>query len=192
MTILYDTAAALAMTAEDLADAIDDERPGWPILAEQARGLLNTLTARAHGRTIEPEVDAIAARAAAAPGGYWADLGGCIWIPWSALDDAEPLSTWDHGRYIAVQDNPWQGSTEPPGELWEFLAAARDDVLTLAAEVRRLRTALTAAGPNGQWACQHCTDAWFGTPPDDGLCPRCHADGQLTAVTPAEPAAKPL
>jgi hypothetical protein len=189
MTILYDTAAALAVAAADLADAIDDERPGWPILAEQARGLLNTLTARAHGHPIEPGVDAIAARAAAAPGGYWADLGDCIWVPWSALDDAEPLTAWDHGRYIAVQDNPWHGSTAPPGELWEFLAAARDDVLTLAAEVRRLRAALAAAGTTGQWACQWCADGYFGSPPDDGLCPECRASSQ---TAPAGHAATPL
>ena len=188
MTILYDTAAALAVAAEDLADAIDDQRPGWPSLAEQARGLLNTLTARAHGHIIEPGIEAITARAAAAPGGYWADLGDCIWIPWSATDDAESASVWDHGRYIAVQDNPWHG-TEPPGELWRFLAAARDDVLTLAAEVRRLRAALAAAGPHSQWACQRCADGYFGTPPDDGLCPECRTTSQ---TAPAGHAARPL
>ena len=182
MTILYDTAAALAMAADDLADAIDDERPGWPILAEQARGLLNTLTARGHGHAIEPDLDAIAARAAAAPGGYWVNMGDCIWVPWSALDDTEPFTAWDHGRYLAVQDNPWHGTTEPPGELWEFLAAARDDVLTLAAEVRRLRATLAATGTTGQWACQRCADAWFGTPPDDGLCPECRTRGRRTAT----------
>jgi hypothetical protein len=25
------------------------------------------------------------------------------------------------------------------------------------------------------WACTHCGAAWFGTPPDDGLCPSCQA-----------------
>ena len=188
MTILYDTAAALAVAAADLADAIDDERPGWPILAEQARGLLNTLTARPHGHTIEPGVDAIAARAAAAPGGYWADLGDSHLGSVVRLDDADPCTAWDHGRYIAVQDNPWHGSTEPPGELWEFLAAARDDVLTLAAEVRRLR-ALAATGTTGQWACQRCADGYFGSPPDDGLCPQCGGSNQ---TAPAGYTATPL
>ena len=27
--------------------------------------------------------------------------------------------------------------------------------------------------PEGQWACTGCGDAWFGAPPDDGLCPAC-------------------
>lgn len=70
MTIMYDTAAALAMTAEDLADAIDDQRPGWPALAETARALLTALTGPGRGPRTEPDVDAIAARAAAAPGGH--------------------------------------------------------------------------------------------------------------------------
>src|SRR5581483_7664097 len=42
---LYDTAAALAVTAENLADAIDDDRPGWLALAETARDLLTALVA---------------------------------------------------------------------------------------------------------------------------------------------------
>lgn len=181
MTLLYDTAAALAMTAEDLADAIDDQRPDWPILAEQARGHLNTLTARAHGHPIEPEVDAIAARAAVAPGGAWGDIGDGIWIPWHAPDDKSPCD-WGHGRYITVQHNPWHGTTEPPDALWEFLAAARDDVLILAAEIRRLQAALAATGTTGQWACQRCADAWFGTPPADGLCPACSPSSKTAAA----------
>ena len=27
--------------------------------------------------------------------------------------------------------------------------------------------------PEDQWACSGCGDAWFGEPPDDGLCPAC-------------------
>jgi hypothetical protein len=27
------------------------------------------------------------------------------------------------------------------------------------------------------WACQQCGLAFFGTEPDDGLCPACEADG---------------
>ena len=44
MTITYDTAAALAITAADLADAVDDQRPDAPALAEKARALLDMLT----------------------------------------------------------------------------------------------------------------------------------------------------
>ena len=29
--------------------------------------------------------------------------------------------------------------------------------------------------PDDQWACERCGAAWFGTPPDDGLCPPCRA-----------------
>ena len=29
--------------------------------------------------------------------------------------------------------------------------------------------------PDGQWACERCGAAWFGTPPDDGLCLACRA-----------------
>jgi hypothetical protein len=180
MTIMYDTAAALAMTADDLADAIDDQRPGWPVLAETARALLNTLTAPAHAPA-GPDIDVIAARAAAAPGGHWIAWPDSVWIPWHGLDDAEPENAWGHGRYLAVQDNDWHGSDQPPAALWAFLAAARHDVLALTAEVRRLRAllALTAQpqhpGVSGEWGCRQCGAAYFGTPPDEGLCPRCHA-----------------
>lgn len=91
------------------------------------------------------DVDAIAARAQAAPGGYWVAFTDSIWIPWHADTDATPCSPHDHGRYIAAQDDDWHGGEDPPAELWAFLAAARDDVLTLAAEFRRLTSAPTAA-----------------------------------------------
>jgi rubrerythrin len=32
----------------------------------------------------------------------------------------------------------------------------------------------TAPGP-GQWGCDQCGAAFFGTPPEDGLCPACRA-----------------
>jgi rubrerythrin len=36
----------------------------------------------------------------------------------------------------------------------------------------------TSDGPEpGEWACQQCGAAWFGPPPDDGLCPGCRGDG---------------
>jgi hypothetical protein len=142
--MLYDTAAELATTTGHLADAIDDQRPGWPALAEQARALINMLASKAH-HVPEPDVDAITARAATAPGGYWVSFADSVWIPWHGLDDAEPSHGWDHGRYLAAVDNDWHGCDEPPAELWAFLATARDDVLTLAAEVRRLRAALHTA-----------------------------------------------
>jgi hypothetical protein len=90
------------------------------------------------------DVDAITARAEAAPGGPWLAFSDSLWIPWHADTDAAPRSPWDHGRYIAVRDGDWHGDEDSPAELWTFLADARDDVLSLAAEVRRLRTALTA------------------------------------------------
>jgi hypothetical protein len=93
------------------------------------------------------DVEAIAARAAAAPGGGWIPFPDSVWIPWDTDDDTPPVSPWDHGRYIAIQENDWHGTGEPPAELWAFLASARDDVLTLAAEVRRLNAALDTAAP---------------------------------------------
>jgi NTP pyrophosphatase (non-canonical NTP hydrolase) len=31
----------------------------------------------------------------------------------------------------------------------------------------------TAAPGPAEWGCQRCGAAWFGTPPDGGLCPAC-------------------
>jgi len=94
-----------------------------------------------------PDLAAIEARAAAAPGGYWVVLDRGVWIPWSAPDDAQSRSGWDTGRYLAVEDGDWHGSGEPPRALWEFIAAARQDVPALVAEVRRLRAELAALAP---------------------------------------------
>jgi hypothetical protein len=105
------------------------------------------------------DVDAIAARAEAAPGGYWVVVGDSVFIPWGADDDAPQASAWDHGRYLAVQDNGWHGTEEPPAELWAFLAAARDDVLSLAAEVRRQRAAATEAA--ALWRHVATLTAWL-------------------------------
>jgi hypothetical protein len=33
------------------------------------------------------------------------------------------------------------------------------------------------------WACLGCSDAYFGTAPDDGLCPDCRAQDDQEAVT---------
>jgi hypothetical protein len=178
-TAIYETAVALAITAENLADAIDDQRPGWPQLAADARTLLAALAPAPPGTPAALDVDAITARAAAAPGGYWVAFSNGIWIPWHAPDDAEPASGWDHGRYIGIEDGDWHGTSQPPDTLWEFLAAARDDVLALAAEVGRLRSALAEACYNGTagWACRMCADAYFGIPPGDGLCPSCQPYG---------------
>jgi hypothetical protein len=92
-------------------------------------------------------VDAIAARAEAAPGGCWEAFPDTLWIPWSAGADDGTDGHWSSsGRWLAVREHGWHtGSEDPPPELWAFLAAARDDVLSLAAEVRRLRAALTPA-----------------------------------------------
>ena len=61
-----------------------------------------------------------------------------------------------------------------------FLAAVRADAtpssgqpipFTLTAKA----LALLDQVPDGQWACERCGAAWFGTPPDGGLCPPCRA-----------------
>jgi hypothetical protein len=90
------------------------------------------------------DVDAIAARAEAAPGGNWEAFTDSLWLPWHAGTDDETDGHWStSGRWLTVREGIWHaGSEDPPPELWAFLAAARDDVLTLAAEVRRLRAAL--------------------------------------------------
>jgi anti-sigma regulatory factor (Ser/Thr protein kinase) len=90
------------------------------------------------------DVDAIAARAEAAPGGAWEAFTDSLWIPWSADTDEEyePGDWSESGRWLAVREECWHtGSPDPGPELWEFLATARKDVLALAAEVRRLRAA---------------------------------------------------
>jgi hypothetical protein len=69
------------------------------------------------------DLDAITARAQAAPDGYWVTFPDSIWIPWHADTDATPCSPHDHGRYIAVQDGDWLNSgpavaaTETPEHL---------------------------------------------------------------------------
>jgi hypothetical protein len=105
------------------------------------------MTADTHRITRFPiDVDAIAARAEAAPGGCWVAFPDSLWIPWAATTDDESYGTWDAGRYLAIPENEWHtGSDNPPPDLWAFLATARDDVLSLAAEVRRLRAALATA-----------------------------------------------
>jgi hypothetical protein len=87
------------------------------------------------------DVDAIAARAQAAPGGSWETGPDMLWIPWSADGDDETDGHWScSGRWIGVREGYWHtGSPDPGPELWAFLAAARSDVLALAGEVRRLR-----------------------------------------------------
>jgi hypothetical protein len=94
-------------------------------------------------------VDSIEARALAAPTGTWTEFPDKVHIPWSAEGDEQPDGPWGWGRYLAIPENEWHvGMDDPPPGLWEFLAAARTDVLTLAAEVRWLRAAL-AARPSG-------------------------------------------
>lgn len=38
---------------------------------------------------------------------------------------------------------------------------------------RFARLAARIAPGSEEWGCECCGDAWFGTPPDDGLCSRC-------------------
>jgi hypothetical protein len=94
------------------------------------------------------DIDAIAARAEAAPAGNWEAFPDTLWIPWSAStdEDHDQGDYWRSGRVLGIREFGWHtGSPDPGPELWGFLAAARADVLSLAAEVRRLRTALAAA-----------------------------------------------
>jgi hypothetical protein len=88
------------------------------------------------------DLEGIAGRAEAAPGGEWDSFPDGIWIPWTACGDDEPRGPMTYGRWITVQEQDWHiGSEHPPTELWQFLARSRDDVLALVAEVRRLRAA---------------------------------------------------
>lgn len=94
------------------------------------------------------DLDAITARAEAAPACTWEAANNGLWIDWrdEAHDDEYlPGDCCESGRWLGIQPMPWHdgtGSDDPGAELWEFLAAARDDVLALAAEVRRLRARL--------------------------------------------------
>jgi hypothetical protein len=105
-----------------------------------------TVPAAARFLSFPLDVDAIARRAEAAPAGCWEAFPDSLWIPWHADGDDETDGHWSSsGRWIALQEHGWHTGSEDPGsELWAFLAAARDDVLTLAAEVRRLRAELAS------------------------------------------------
>lgn len=97
------------------------------------------------------DLDAITARAEAAPAGHWEAGTDCLQVPWCVPYDPDDFAhtdddtgdPWRRGRWLAVREGDWHtGSPDPGPELWGFLAAARGDVLALAAEVRRLRAAL--------------------------------------------------
>jgi hypothetical protein len=102
-----------------------------------------------------PDVDAITARAEAAPAGHWEAGPDGVQVPWcvphdpdnfACTDDDTGGDRWCRGRWLAVREGYWHtGSPDPGPELWDFLAAARGDVLALAGEVRRLRAALARA-----------------------------------------------
>ena len=100
--------------------------------------------------TAHLDIEAIAVRAEAAPGGRWEAGPDCLQVPWSAPGDPGDFARTDDdtgdplfsGRWLAVREGWWHtGSPDPGPELWEFLAGARGDVLELVAEVRRLRAA---------------------------------------------------
>jgi hypothetical protein len=56
------------------------------------------------------------------------------------------------------------GTTPDPGQPVPFTLTAK--ALALLDQV-----------PEDQRACERCGAAWFGTPPDDGLCPGCSLAG---------------
>ena len=174
MNSRYDIAAALAVTTAHLADAIDDQRPDWRQTAATARAMLDLLTPPAVPDGLD--VTAIIARAIAAP--------------WFTIR-AAALCPGEFGHLVVEPAaDCWRDPDEPPAELRDFLAAARHDVLTLAAENRRLRAALsatwTAAVTADGWGCVNCGTAYFGQVPDDGLCAACEPGRRdwPTAVTP--------
>jgi hypothetical protein len=101
-----------------------------------------------------PDLDAIAARATAAPGGQWETFTDSLRIPWSVPFDPDDIGhtdddtddPWSTGRWIAVREGHWHtGSPDPGPELWQFLGSARADVLELVDEVQRLRAELARA-----------------------------------------------
>jgi len=47
----------------------------------------------------------------------------------------------------------------------------------LAARFARLLARIDAGPRPGEWGCEQCGAAWFGTPPDHGLCPACQTAG---------------
>jgi hypothetical protein len=127
------------------------QRPGRTTGAEQS--LTAVTGAETRWQPGAPlDVDAIAARAQAAPGGSWEAGVDMLWIPWSAAGDDETDGHWScSGRWIAVREGYWHtGSPDPGPELWAFLATARGDVLALAGEVRRLRAERQVAGRYGR------------------------------------------
>jgi rubrerythrin len=46
--------------------------------------------------------------------------------------------------------------------------------MTAAPQTRYVPPLCPGPGPDA-WACRRCGTGWFGTPPDDGLCPGCRA-----------------
>jgi hypothetical protein len=88
--------------------------------------------------------DAITARAQAAPAGQWEAFPCALWVPFRADGDDETDGHWSNsGRWVALQEHGWHAGSQNPGpELWEFLASARADILSLAAENARLRNEL--------------------------------------------------
>jgi hypothetical protein len=102
---------------------------------------------RARAARTPPDVDAITARAEAAPGGQWVALPESLWLrEWTTDTDDDPHGEHGTGRDITVTEHDWHAGSADPGTglLWTFLSHARPDVLALGAEVRRLRAALAA------------------------------------------------
>jgi hypothetical protein len=158
--IPYDIAAALATATARLADTLDDGRDGHRRhYSAYVRVLLDLLDT--DHTTDDPHTAAIINRA--------------IDAPWFAFTEDYN----DRGEFacysVAAAPDGWTDPREPSIELRSFLQSARLDVLTLAAEIRRLRLLLNQwpADDLDGWGCTECGGAYIGTAPDDGLCREC-------------------
>ena len=156
--IPYDIAAALATAAANLADTLDDGRDDCRShYSAYIRVLLDLLDT--DHMADDPHTAAIITRA--------------IEASWFTIGDTYNYRGEFASHSVTPAPDGWTDPREPSAELRSFLQSARLDVLTLAAEIRRLRTmcATDQAAALGGWSCVRCGAAWFGTAPDDGLCP---------------------
>ena len=157
--IPYDIAAALATTAASLADAVDDDRDDRRLRYSAYARVLLDLLGTGH-TTDEPHTAAAITRAIDAP---WFTIG-------NQYSNGGEFACYS----VTADPGPFDDPREPSADLRIFLQSARLDVLTLAAEVRRLRLLCQQPADDlDGWGCAECGGAYIGTAPDDGLCRGC-------------------